>query len=214
MTEPHAERQGWGDARCSSHPPEQIGVPEARGMTESEPASGVETSWPPLREATHETETRLTMFRHASTMMFLTFGLLGCQQSLEEQVQKEPSRVLGKTTQDIGQFDPKAGKPISDSKIQATDPVTAPVSAYGPMLEQISKTHIAHAVNLFYATEGRYPESYDEFMQKIIRANNIQLPVLPGGKRYEYDVANHQLVVVDASPAGETSTPTTPATAP
>lgn len=182
-------------------------------MSELESARGVEALRTdlPEREADYGTEARPAMFRHASTMMLLMFGLLGCQQSLEEQVKKEPSRVLGKTTQDIGQFDPKAGKSVSDSKIHATDPVTAPMSAYGPMLEQISKTHIAHAVNLFYATEGRYPESYDEFMQKIIRANNIQLPVLPGGKRYEYDVANHQLVVVDASPAGETNpTATTP----
>ena len=35
-------------------------------------------------------------------------------------------------------------------------------------------------------------------MEKIIKANQIQLPLLPGGKRYQYDEANHALVVVDA----------------
>jgi hypothetical protein len=138
------------------------------------------------------------MSRHVLLPTCIALCSLGCLQTLEDQVKKDPNSIVGKKTQNIGQFDPNAGAAVSDSKIRATDPVTAPVSAYGPMLEQISKTHIAHAVNLFYATEGRYPESYDEFMQKIIKANNIQLPVLPGGKQYQYDVANHQLVVVDA----------------
>lgn len=122
----------------------------------------------------------------------------GCMQSLEEQTKKDPNSIIGKKTQTIGEFDPNAGAKVSDSKIHATDPITAPVSAYGPMLEQISKTHIEGAIRLFEATEGRYPNSHEEFMTAIIKANNIQLPVLPGGKQYQYDVANHQLVVVEA----------------
>uniref|UniRef100_A0A7C2K135 Uncharacterized protein n=1 Tax=Schlesneria paludicola TaxID=360056 RepID=A0A7C2K135_9PLAN len=131
--------------------------------------------------------------------LYVCLNLCGCMKPLDQQVKKtETSRVIGKKTQDIGEFDPNAGAQVSDSKIHATDPITAPTSAYGPMLEQISKTHIAHALGLFNATEGRYPNSYDEFMQRIIKENNIQLPVLPGGKKYQYDVENHQLVVIDA----------------
>lgn len=125
----------------------------------------------------------------------------GCMQSLEEQTKKDPNSIIGKKTQNIGEFDPNAGAKVSDSKIHATDPVTAPVSAYGPMLEQISKTHIEGALRLFEATEGRYPNSHEEFMTAIIKANNIQLPVLPGGKQYQYDVANHKLVVVEPPPS-------------
>lgn len=121
----------------------------------------------------------------------------GCMQSLEEQTKKDPNSIIGKKTQDVGQFDPNAGAKVSDSKIHATDPITAPVSAYGPMLEQISKTHIEGALRLFEASEGRYPNSHEEFMTAIIKANNIQLPVLPGGKQYQYDVENHKLVVVE-----------------
>lgn len=130
--------------------------------------------------------------------LLVVVGLLsGCMQSLEEQTKKDPNSIIGKKTQDIGQFDPNAGAKVSDSKIHATDPITAPVSAYGPMLEQISKTHIEHALNLFNASEGRYPNSHEEFMTAIIKANNIQLPVLPAGKQYQYDVENHKLVVID-----------------
>ena len=60
---------------------------------------------------------------------------------------------------------------------------------------------------------GHFPKDYDEFMTQIIKANNIQLPVLPGGKQYQYDVENHRLVVVDApvaAPAATTPTPANP----
>jgi hypothetical protein len=123
----------------------------------------------------------------------------GCgMKSLEEQTKKSPNSIVGKTTQNVGQFDPNANAKVSNSKINATDPITAPTSAYGPMLEKISKSHIEHALNLYQASEGHFPKDYDEFMTHIIKANNIQLPVLPGGKQYQYDVENHRLVVIDA----------------
>jgi hypothetical protein len=75
--------------------------------------------------------------------------------------------------------------------------------AYGPMLEQISKSQIEANVRLFEANEGRYPADLDEFMEKIIKPNNIKLPVLPGGKKYQYDVENHKLVVIDAPDAAK-----------
>lgn len=134
--------------------------------------------------------------------VILILTVAGCgMKSIEEQTKKSPDSIIGKTTQSVGAYDPNAGSKVSDSKIRATDPVTAPLSAYGPMLEQISKTHIEAAVNLFHANEGRYPKDIDEFMEQIIKANKIQLPVLPGGKQYQYDVENHKLVVVDGPEA-------------
>lgn len=136
------------------------------------------------------------------TAAILALTVTGCgMKSIDEQTKKSPDSIIGKTTQSVGAYDPAAGSTVSDSKIRATDPVTAPLSAYGPMLEQISKTSIEGAVNLFHANEGRYPKDIDEFMEKIIKANNIKLPVLPGGKQYQYDVENHKLVVVDGPEA-------------
>ncbi|MBI3865064.1 MAG: hypothetical protein HY290_24585 [Planctomycetia bacterium] len=104
--------------------------------------------------------------------------------------------IIGKTTQDIGEFDAgKANQVVSDQKINASDPVTAPLSAYGPMVESIAKTRIVSEIGAFNAIEGRYP-TYEEFMEKIIKANNIQLPVLPYKGRYMYDVEKHELVIV------------------
>ncbi len=112
-----------------------------------------------------------------------------------------PGPVFGRTTQNIGEFDPNARQEVSDSKVKVNqaDPtsiVTAPLQAYRPMVEQSAKIAITHALSLFNATEGRYPTSYEEFMEKIIKANNIRLPVLPEGYIYKYDVENHELVVV------------------
>lgn len=133
--------------------------------------------------------------------------LFGCMESLEKQTQKSPNSIMKKTTQNVGEFKPEAGAKVSDSKVQISDPVTGPLQAYGPMVEQISKTHIAHALDLFNASEGRYPNSYDEFMTRIIKENNIRLPVLPGGKQYQYDVENHKLVVIDAPAVSEEPKP-------
>jgi len=130
--------------------------------------------------------------------LVLALSLCGCMKSLEDQTKKSEGSIIGKTTQDVGKFDPNADNKVSDSKVTIDNPVTGALSAYGPMLEQIEKTHIKHAIDLFEATEGRYPKDYDEFMEKIIKANNINLPVLPGGKKYQYDEANHKLVVVEA----------------
>ena len=55
-----------------------------------------------------------------------------------------------------------------------------------------------HALNLFHTPRnGRYPKSHEEFMEKVIKANNIQLPQPVTTAEYQYDVENHELKVVD-----------------
>ena len=66
------------------------------------------------------------------------------------------------------------------------------------MMERISIAEMDHAVRLFHASEGRYPKDYDEFMERIVKENRIRLPVLPFGGKYQYDEANHTLVIVRA----------------
>ena len=46
---------------------------------------------------------------------------------------------------------------------------------------------IPHAMNLFKAIHGRSPKSHEEFMQKIVKDNQIQLPPLAEGQEYHYD---------------------------
>lgn len=130
---------------------------------------------------------------------FASVSLSGCMESLEKQVEKDPDSIIGKKTQEIGKLDPnKKDQKImkDDPEIQVTNPITAGLEVYGPALEKISKLHITHAMDLYKAENDRYPKDYDEFMSVIIKANNIELPVLPGGLKYMYDEENHKLVVV------------------
>jgi hypothetical protein len=127
-------------------------------------------------------------------VLMVTF-VAGCLNSLEGQTKKTGS-VIGKKTQKVGEFDPNAKQEVSDSKVRVSDPYFYALEAYRPMVEQIMKSHVAHALNLFNAEHGRYPKDHAEFMAKIIKANQIQLPVLPEGFQYMYDVQNHKLEIV------------------
>jgi hypothetical protein len=112
---------------------------------------------------------------------------------------KENSGIFGKRTQEIGEFDSKSGAKVSDGTMEPAHPLNplGALKAYGPTLEKISKMYIEQAINLFHAEHGRYPKDHDEFMELIIKANDIQLPVLPGKAQYQYDVENHELVIIE-----------------
>lgn len=119
----------------------------------------------------------------------------------QPQAEQKHSLTNPKMTDKIGKFDPDEGRKVSDSKGTYSNPITGALEVYGPTLERISKMHIEHAVRLYHAEHGEYPKDYDEFMNRIIKPNNIKLPVLPGGLEYQYDEQNHKLVVVEKKPA-------------
>lgn len=59
----------------------------------------------------------------------------------------------------------------------------------------VFEIQIPGALNLFNASEGRNPESHEEFMEKIVQFNQIKLPELPPGQKYVYDPARNELMV-------------------
>ena len=150
----------------------------------------------------------MTRLAHVALLMGLTLSI-GCidfsSKPAAEQKQavaeNKPAAddgkgIIGKTTQEIGKFDPNvADQVVSDQKVHATDPITAGLSTYGPAAEKIAMLRITNEINTFEAIEQHYP-TYEEFMERIIKANNIQLPVLPYKGRYMYDEEKHALVVV------------------
>lgn len=54
---------------------------------------------------------------------------------------------------------------------------------------------IPHALALYKALEGNAPKSHEEFMEKIIKANQIKLLELPPGHKYVYDPETEILMV-------------------
>ncbi len=74
--------------------------------------------------------------------------------------------------------------------------VTTPVAVYFAARERIVfEIQVPEAMKLYKATSGNAPQSQEEFMQKIVKENQIRLPDLPEGSRYLYDPATEQLLV-------------------
>jgi hypothetical protein len=59
---------------------------------------------------------------------------------------------------------------------------------------------IPSAIQTFDALEGRGPKTHEEFMEKVIKAYNIELPELPAGHKYVYDPATKILMVEKPAP--------------
>ena len=127
--------------------------------------------------------------------LLILSGCSGTEQTVEKPKPEKKKSILKQRTQDIGKFDPDAGRRISDGKIQATDPLTAPLAAYGPMAGQVSQLAIDKQIGLYVAEHGRFP-TYEEFMSDIVKKHNMRLPVLPYKMEYQYDEQNHKLVIV------------------
>lgn len=79
--------------------------------------------------------------------------------------------------------------------------LTTPVYVYFRSQEMVAfRIQVPQAMQLFKATNGRAPQSHEEFWREIIEANGIKLPQLPPGHRYVYDPAREELLVEQPSP--------------
>jgi hypothetical protein len=107
--------------------------------------------------------------------------------------------IVGKTTQDIKEntAEVQQGAQVASSKIVAKDPITLQGNAYVVMTGSIAKDKIDYALKLYQAENDRYPRDHKEFMEEIIKKNNITLPVLPHYQEYSYDAANHKLLIYE-----------------
>jgi hypothetical protein len=80
--------------------------------------------------------------------------------------------------------------------------VVTPVASLFAVRERMAfEIQIPQAMQLFKASEDRLPKSHEEFMERIIKENHIQLPQLPEGSRYLYDPKTGELMV--ESPASK-----------
>ncbi len=55
------------------------------------------------------------------------------------------------------------------------------------------------ALTAFEIMNDRYPRSTEEYMQGVIKANQLTLPELPAGDRYEFDSKTHTLMVIKST---------------
>lgn len=80
--------------------------------------------------------------------------------------------------------------------------ITEPASQYWKAKERIAfEIQIPHALQLYKAlNDFKAPKTHEEFMEKIIKEQKIELPELPPGRKYVYDPEKEQLMVERTAP--------------
>jgi hypothetical protein len=73
--------------------------------------------------------------------------------------------------------------------------VLTPFSTYVRVQEKMVFEQVKQALNLYKGEKGHMPKSHEEFMEKIVKFNNLKLPELPAGKKYVYDPEKGELFV-------------------
>jgi hypothetical protein len=105
--------------------------------------------------------------------------------------QQKPTTVQKKAEVGVG----KKGRGYGKGVI-----VTPIASLFAVRERMVFDVSIPEAMKLYKAMEDRAPKTHEEFMEKIIKANNIKLPELPQGHRYKYDPKTEQLMVESPAP--------------
>jgi len=72
---------------------------------------------------------------------------------------------------------------------------TTALSTYVRVQEKLEFQQVDKALTLYKATNGELPKTHEEFMEKVIKANQIVLPKLQEGDKYIYDPEKGQLMV-------------------
>lgn len=143
---------------------------------------------------------RMTTFALSATLV-----AMGCD--LNKQVEPKKVDAGPQRTQDIGEYKPAAPTPTTATPaapVQPTvtpSPFDLPTPAIGKttdfVIETTAKLQIEQATEQYKALNGNYPKSHEEFMEEVIKKGDIHLNAPPAGKKYQYDVENHELKVVD-----------------
>lgn len=90
----------------------------------------------------------------------------------------------------------EAGVGVEGQSLEGEGIGTTAARAYFSVRQRsVFEIQIPQAMKLYEATNGESPQSHDDFMEKIVKANRIQLPKLPANHKYVYDVENEQLMV-------------------
>lgn len=113
---------------------------------------------------------------------------------------KQSGPIIGQRTTDVRNAAVEVKKGNAQTiqpRITVKDPITLSGNAYVSIIGRTSILSIQHAMDLYHATNDRYPKDYDEFMAEIIKANNIALPTLPSRQKYAYDEKEHKLIILE-----------------
>lgn len=152
-----------------------------------------------------------TMLHRLCIVLTFTVVMCGCEgkkvadakkaaegKQVAEEAAEPKGSIFGKKTQDITEYDPAAGKVVSEGKYESSLIKSAMGNAgvYGSAVENIELPQVNRLIEMYRATTGKYPKTHKEFMDEVIIKNNHKLTMLPHGSSYQYDVENHKVLVV------------------
>jgi hypothetical protein len=152
------------------------------------PISGPSAATGPSSQAPLPIETKVGVF--AGTLDDLAAGprTAPAAQSAPAPPPADPSSELVKAEKGVG----LKGRSLDEYE----GAVVTPAKAFFAAKERIAfEIEVPHALQLYEATSGQAPKTHQEFMENVIKANQIKLPVLPPGHEYVYDPEGKQLMV-------------------
>ncbi len=89
----------------------------------------------------------------------------------------------------------KRGQSLNETTGLARAITAGPATLLNFEQKAVLDIQIPQAIQLFKASEGRFPKSHEEFMQKIVEANRLVLPELPAGAVYRFNPEKGELWV-------------------
>jgi hypothetical protein len=132
----------------------------------------------------------------------LIFLMVGCAPAAGPPAPAIQTRkTVGRTTQNVLDF----SKAIAEGGVLAETSVSsggfeATSDAYKASIGKLAGIAVAQKMHLHQAEQGSDPETYEDFVAKIIepgRPNGLHLPMLPYYQEYAYDPERKALVVVE-----------------
>jgi hypothetical protein len=144
-----------------------------------------------------------TPAHHARWIAAFTALVVGCEPAAEQPAtpKVETRKTVGKTTQNVLEL----SKALADGGVLAETSVTSGglevvSDAYKTSVGKLAGIAVEQKMRLHQAEHGTTPETYEDFMAKIIEPggpNGLHLPMLPYYQEYAYDPARKALVVVE-----------------
>lgn len=122
---------------------------------------------------------------------------IGCVPPPQAAKKKKAEPILGKQTKEIGEWDPNADRELRKEGGDNVNIINHQRQALSYAIHETARLQVKQALSYFHATEGRYPKSHDEFMEQVVKKYGVNLPQPVTTAEYQYDVENHELLVVE-----------------
>lgn len=138
------------------------------------------------------------MNRIQTSAILLLIGIVGCSPTVNSQSTKTPTQSdspepPAPRVAEVGVG--KQGQSLNNETGVSLIIAQPAITLFRTKQKIVFEIQIPHAMQLYEATEGRKPRSHDEFMDKIVKFNQINLPELPEGQVYQYHPDDGQLWV-------------------